>query len=59
MEAKVIGRVRLGKQRRSFKVIWSPAEQDVYVACGGWTWCGQANSAGAAMRRAEAWLFNE
>jgi len=58
MGASVIGRVTSGSNK-SYEVKWNPANRDVYVSYAGWTHVGKANSAGDAMRRAEAWLYDK
>lgn len=58
MSATVIGRVKSGKGK-SYEVKWNPSSKDVYVAYAGWTSVGTASSAGDAMRKAEAWLYNK
>ncbi|MBI5710843.1 MAG: hypothetical protein HZC42_11150 [Candidatus Eisenbacteria bacterium] len=56
MSAQVIGTVTSGSGKR-YEVKWDPASRDVYVSYAGWAHCGKADSAGDAMRRAEAWLY--
>jgi len=58
MSATVIGRVKSGKGQ-SYEVKWDSASRDVYVAYAGWTNCGKASSAGEAMNKAEAYLYNK
>lgn len=58
MGAQVIGRVKSGSGK-SYEVKWDPASRDVFVSWAGWTHCGQAGSAGDAMRRAEAFVYNK
>jgi len=58
MSATVIGRVKSGKNK-SYEVKWDASSKDVYVGYAGWTSCGKAYSAGEAMRRAEAYLYNK
>jgi len=40
-------------------VKWDERTVDIYVAWGGWTRIGTAGSAGDAMRKAEAWLYDK
>ena len=58
MSAQVIGRVtsRAGKP---YEVKWDHISRDVYVSYAGWAHCGKASSAGDAMRRAEAFLYDK
>lgn len=58
MAAEVIGRVKSGSGK-PYEVKWDHAVRLVYVAYAGWTLVGKANSAGDAMRRAEAWLYDK
>lgn len=58
MSAEVIGRVRSGKGS-SYEVKWDHHSRDVYVAYAGWSHAGRASSAGDAMRKAEAWLYDK
>ena len=58
MAAIVIGRVKSGKGK-SYEVKWDAASRDVYVSYAGWSSCGKASSAGDAMKRAEAYLYNK
>ncbi len=58
MAATVIGRVKSGKGK-SYEVKWDAASRDVYVSYAGWAHCGKASSAGDAMRKAEAYLYNK
>lgn len=58
MGSPTIGRVKSGSGK-SFEVAWSPSDRRVYVAWAGWTYVGDASSAGDAMRKAEAWLYNK
>ncbi len=58
MSATIIGRVKSGS-RKSYEVKWDQAKRDVYVSYAGWTKVGQASSAGDAMNKAEAWLYNK
>jgi hypothetical protein len=58
VSAEVIGRVKSGSGK-SYEVKWDSSSKDVYVAYAGWTSCGQASSAGDAMRKAEAFLYDK
>ena len=58
MAATVIGRVRSGKGK-TYEVKWDSANKDVYVAYAGWTHVGKASSAGDAMKKSEAYLYNK
>lgn len=58
MSASVIGRVKSGKGN-SYEVKWDQSSRDVYVSYGGWSHVGKASSAGEAMNKAEAWLYNK
>jgi len=58
MSASVIGKVKSGKGK-TYEVKWNAASREVYVAYAGWTSCGKASSAGDAMRKAEAFLYNK
>jgi hypothetical protein len=58
MGATVIGSVKSGSGK-SFQVKWDERSKDVYVSYAGWTKVGSASSAGDAMRKAEAWLYNK
>jgi len=44
---------------KSYEVKWDSHNQDVYVGYAGWTGCGKASSAGEAMRKAEAWVYDK
>jgi hypothetical protein len=59
MSAQVIGRVTSGRSKRSVEVKWDPADKEVYVAYAGWSRVGKAGSAGEAMNKAEAWLYDK
>ncbi|MDY0152129.1 MAG: hypothetical protein RBS43_07650 [Candidatus Cloacimonas sp.] len=54
----VIGTVKSGS-KKSYEVKWDESSKDVYVSYAGWTRVGSASSAGDAMRKAEAWLYNK
>ena len=58
LAASVVGRVKSGKGG-SYEVKWDSASGDVYVSYAGWSKVGQANNAGDAMRKAEAYLYNK
>lgn len=58
MAASVIGSVKSGSGK-SFQVKWDESGREVYVSYAGWTKVGTASSAGDAMRKAEAWLYNK
>ena len=58
MSATVIGRVKSGKGK-SYEVKWDQSDKSVYVKWGGWTKVGKAYSAGEAMQKSEAWLYNK
>lgn len=58
MSATVIGRVKSGKGK-SYEVKWDQLSRDVYVSYAGWAHVGKASSAGDAMNKAEAWLYNK
>ena len=58
MAAEIIGSVKSGKGQ-SYQVKWDHISRDVYVSYAGWTAVGKASSAGDAMRKAEAWLYNK
>lgn len=59
MSASVIGRVKSGKERKSYEVKWDQSNRDVYVSYAGWTGIGKASSANEAMNKAEAWLYDK
>lgn len=58
MAAEKISRVKSGKGK-TFDVKWSSISRETYVGYAGWSYVGKANSAGDAMRMAEAWLYNK
>ncbi len=58
MAAEAIGTVTSGSGKRC-EVRWDHRSGDVYVSYAGWAHCGKASSAGDAMRRAEAWLYDK
>ena len=58
MAASGIGRAR-ARSGNEYEVKWDSNSRDVYVAYAGWTLVGKAESAGDAMRKAEAWLYNK
>ncbi len=54
-----LGRVRGGKSiGKTYEVKWNPSDNRVYVKVAGWTYAGKASSAGEAMRKAEAFVYN-
>lgn len=57
MSATIIGKVKSGSGK-DFDVKWNESGKEVYVSYAGWTNVGNASSAGDAMRKAEAWLYN-
>ena len=59
MASEKIGFAKGGKTRKSFDVFWNPSGGEVYVGWGGKTNIGKAGSAGEAMRKAEAWLYDK
>jgi hypothetical protein len=58
MSATVIGRVKAGSGKE-YEVKWDAAGKDIYVSWAGWAHVGKAASAGEAMQKAEAWLYNK
>ncbi len=58
MAAQVIGTVRAGSGK-TYQVKWDPASKEVYVSYAGWSSCGQASSAGDAMNKGEAYVYNK
>lgn len=58
MAAEIIGRVKCGSGK-SYEVKWDHTSHDVYVSYAGWTLVGQAYSAGDAMRKAEAFVYDK
>ncbi len=58
MAATIIGRVKSGNGK-SYEVKWTQSDKNVYVSWGGWTKVGQASSAGEAMTKSEAWLYDK
>lgn len=59
MSAEVIGRVKSGKTRKSYEVKWNSGGGEIYVSYAGWSKVGKAESAGEAMRKAEAYLYDK
>lgn len=59
MSATVIGRVTSKKSGKSYEVKWDSASKDAYVSYAGWTNVGKAYSAGEAMTKAEAYVYNK
>jgi hypothetical protein len=58
MSAQEIGTVKSGKGK-TYQVKWDSSSGEVYVSYAGWSSCGKATSAGDAMRRAEAYVYNK
>lgn len=58
MAAEIIGRVKSGSGK-SYEVKWDHSSHDVYISYAGWTHVGRASSAGEAMRKAEAFVYNK
>ncbi|MCF7911533.1 MAG: hypothetical protein K9M99_03315 [Candidatus Cloacimonetes bacterium] len=58
MSATIIGRVK-SESYKSYEVKWDSASKDAYVSYAGWTSLGKAYSAGEAMIKAEAFLYNK
>ena len=58
MAAEVIGSVKAGSGK-SYQVKWDSTSKDVYVSYAGWASCGKASSAGDAMNKAEAYVYNK
>lgn len=58
MSATIIGKVKSGSNKQ-YEVKWDEHGKDVYVSWAGWAGIGKASSAGEAMRKAEAWLYNK
>lgn len=58
MAAKEIGAVKSGKNN-TYYVKWDSSSCEVYVSYAGWSSCGKASSAGDAMRRAEAYVYDK
>jgi len=58
MAATVTGRVKSGSGK-SYEVKWDQSNRDIYVSYAGWSHVGKASSAGEAMKKAEAWLYNK
>jgi len=55
-----LGRVKSGtKSGKTYEVKWNPNDKRIYVKVAGWTYAGNASSAGDAMRKAEAFVFNK
>lgn len=59
MALEKLGSAKGQKTRKSFDVFWNPSDRAVYVGWGGRTNIGKASSAGEAMRKAEAWLYDK
>ena len=58
MAAQIIGSVKSGSGK-TYQVKWDSISKDVYVSYAGWSSCGKAQSAGDAMRRAEAYVHGK
>lgn len=58
MSSQEIGKVKSGKGN-TYYVKWDSSSHDVYVSYAGWASCGKASSAGDAMNRAEAYLYDK
>ena len=58
MAATIIGRVKSGSNK-SYEVKWDQYNKAIYVSYAGWSHVGEASSAGDAMNKAEAWLYNK
>lgn len=65
MSAQHVGILKSGKTHKPYKIMWDPASKSVYVATfstfltsGGNVNIGKADSAGQAMRKAEAYLYD-
>ncbi|MDY0151656.1 MAG: hypothetical protein RBS43_05235 [Candidatus Cloacimonas sp.] len=58
MSATIIGKVKSGSHKQ-YEVKWDEYSKDTYVSWAGWASIGKASSAGEAMRKAEAWLYNK
>lgn len=59
MSSIKLGYVKSGKTKKKYEVKWNSYSHEVYVDWGCWTKVGHAYSAGEAMNRAEAWLYNK
>jgi len=58
MSAQNIGTIKSGKNK-TYQVKWDSISHEVYVSYAGWTCCGKATTAGDAMRRAEAFVYDK
>jgi Tfp pilus assembly protein PilV len=58
MAAQAIGSVKSGSGK-TYQVKWDSVSKDVYVSYAGWSSCGKAQSAGDAMNKAEAYVYNK
>ena len=58
MSAQEIGTVKSGSGN-TYYVKYDSGSQEVYVSYAGWSGCGKASSAGDAMRKAEAYVYNK
>ncbi len=59
MSTEIIGHVKTGKTHKSVQVKWDPYDKRVYVEWAGWSRVGEASSAGEAMHKAEAYLYDK
>lgn len=66
MSSEQIGRLKSGKTRKDYKVLWDAKTRNVYIgtygglfSSGGSKNIGKANSASEAMRKAEAYLYDK
>lgn len=59
MSASVIGKVKSGREKKTYEVKWDRSSRDIYVSYAGWSNVGKASSATEAMTKAEAWLYNK
>ena len=53
-----LGGVKAGSGK-TFEVKWNSGDKKVYVKVAGWTYAGLASSAGEAMQKAEAFVYNK
>lgn len=59
MSASIIGKVIAKNSHKNYDVKWNSSSKEVYVSYQSWTLIGKASSAGEAMTKAEAWLYNK
>lgn len=59
MATTTIGTVKSGKSYKVYDVRWNDQSHEVFVSYAGGTRVGTASSAGDAMRKAEAWLYDK